>query len=245
MSTPYKALARFYNNLIQDDSYKSYAKMVVGLIQNYSKTKTGIDAACGSGTVTRLLKGAGYDILGVDISEDMLKCAQEISNKERLNIGYLKQDIRALKTFKQVGFITCINDGLNYVETKDLLKTFKSFNKCLLKGGVLVFDVSTEYKMQNVLDGQMYGDNGEDVSYMWMSDFNKQDKNLTISLTFFEKDGKVYNRYDEEQVQYAHSVLDIEEALKGAGFTIKSVTNECGLPFEPTHQSAVFTAIKE
>ena len=226
MSTPYSVLARFYNNLIEDEDYKRYAKYVAKIIGEYSKCKTGIDAACGSGTITRELKRIGYDVLGVDISEEMLKTAKEITIKERLNVQYLKQDITALKTFNKVGFITCINDGLNYVKSKDLLKTFKSFNKCLLKGGVLVFDVSTEYKMQNVLDGQMYGDNGEDVSYMWMSDFNKQDKKLTISLTFFEKDGKVYNRYDEEQVQYAHSVLDIEEALKCAGFTIKSFTNE-------------------
>ena len=245
MNVPYKVLARFYNNLIEDDSYKSFVGYVLGLVKNNVKIKTGIDAACGSGVVTRALKKQGYDVIGVDVSQEMLLEAQEITLKEHLNVEYLKQDIRSLKSFKKVGFITCINDGLNYIESKDLLKTFKSFNKCLLKGGILVFDVSTESKMKNVLNGQMYGDNGEDLSFMWFSDYNEETKKLSIALTFFEKSGNVYKRYDEEQVQYAHSIGQIKEELKKAGFTLVSITNECGLPFVNEHQRAVFTAIKE
>lgn len=245
MSTPYSVLARFYNNLIEDEGYKRYAKHVIKIVGENSKTKTGIDCACGSGTITRELKRSGYDVLGVDISEEMLKTAKEISIKERLNVQYLKQDIKVLKSFNKVGFITCINDGLNYIESGDLLKVFKSFNKCLLKGGVLVFDVSTESKFKNVLNGQMFGENGEDLSYMWFGDYSESDKKISITLTFFEKDGEVYKRYDEEQVEYAHSVDFICEELKKAGFSLKTLTNECGEQFKNEHQRAVFTAIKE
>ena len=245
MNVPYKVLARFYNNLIEDDSYKSFVDYVLGIVKNNAKNKTGIDAACGSGVVTRALKRQGYDVIGVDVSQEMLLEAQEITLKEHLNIEYLKQDIRSLKSFKKVGFITCINDGLNYIESADLLKVFKSLNKCLLKGGTLVFDVSTESKMKNVLNGQMYGDNSEDLSFMWFSEYNEGDKKLSMTLTFFEKSGSVYKRYDEEQVQYAHSVEQIKDELKKAGFSLVSVTNECGLSFVNEHQRAVFTAIKE
>lgn len=245
MNVPYKVLARFYNNLIEDEGYKSYVNYVLGLVKKHAKTNAGIDTACGSGVVTRALKKHGFAVTGVDISEEMLFEAREISIKERLNIEYLKQDIRSLKSFNKVGFITCINDGLNYIPSADVLKTFKSFSKCLVKGGLLVFDISTESKMKNVLNGQMYGDNGEDLSFMWLSEYSESDKKLSISLTFFEKCGEVYKRYDEEQVQYAHSVEFIKEQLKTAGFTLVLVSNESGLPLKSDSQRAVFTAIKE
>ncbi len=245
MSTPYKVLARFYNNLIEDESYLEYAKYIMGIVKANSKTSVGIDCACGSGVITRLLKKAGFNVLGVDISEEMLKSAQEISLKEGLNINYLKQDIRSLKSFNKVGFITCINDGLNYILQKDVSKTFKSFSKNLIKGGLLVFDVSTESKFKTLLNGKTYGDNSENLSYIWFSDYNEEKGELSHTLTFFEKDGEVYKRYDEEQVQYVHSVEFIKNELKNAGFKLTSVTNESGLPFTNEHQRAVFTAIKE
>lgn len=245
MNAPYKVLARFYNNLIQDEKYKDYTNYIVSLVKKYAKNSTGIDCACGSGVITRELKRAGFNVYGVDISEEMLSVAQEISVKERLNVNYLKQDMRSLKALQKVGFITCINDGLNYVLQKDVLKTLKSFNKCLVKGGLLVFDVSTESKMKNVLNGQMYGDNSENLSYMWFGDYDESKKQLAISLTFFEKDGNVYKRYDEEQVEYAHDVLDITNNLKEAGFKLISVTSDIKEPFKNENQRAVFTAIKE
>ncbi|MBO5851952.1 MAG: class I SAM-dependent methyltransferase, partial [Clostridia bacterium] len=235
MSTPYKVLARFYNNLIEDESYLEYAKRIVGVVKANTKSNSGIDCACGSGIITRHLKRAGFNVLGVDISEEMLKNAQEISLKEGLNINYLKQDIKSLKSFEKVGFITCINDGLNYILQKDVSKTLKSFSKNLIKGGLLVFDVSTESKFKNLLNGKTYADNSESLSYVWFSDYNEEKRELSHTLTFFEKQGEVYKRYDEEQTQYAHSVDFIESELKNAGFKIISVTNESGLPLKNEH----------
>ena len=73
----------------------------------------------------------------------MLKTAKTKGIEQNLNIEYQKQDMKNLKTFEKVGFISVVNDGLNYISGNDLLKTFKSFNKCLVKGGFLIFDISS------------------------------------------------------------------------------------------------------
>ena len=52
----------------------------------------------------------------------MLKKAINISVKENLSITYLKQNMKSLKLFEKVGFITCINDGLNYLNATDFEK---------------------------------------------------------------------------------------------------------------------------
>lgn len=245
MSLPYKILAPFYNDLIKGESYDAWINNVIKTVKKYSPLNTGIDCACGSGTVTRKLKNAGYDVIGVDVSEEMLKTAQENSIKEGYNINFIKQDMKSLKSLEKVGFITAINDGFNYIMPSDVKKTLLSFNKCLVKGGLLVFDVSTEYKMQSVLDGQMYGDNDFDVSYMWFSEYNKNEKQLSISLTFFKKEGKLYRRYDEDQIQYCHGVNDISLALEESGFKIIDITDETFSEFKPNSTRAVFTAIKK
>ena len=196
MSLPYKILARYYNALIEDETYTEWIDCVLGIVKKHAPSNKGIDCACGSGTSTRKLRRLGFDVTGVDISEEMLKTAQEVSIKDGLNINYVKQDMKRLKSLEKVGFITAINDGFNYLLPSEIKKTLTSFNKCLIKGGLLVFDVSTEYKMQTILDGQMYGDNSEDVSYMWLSEYDKDKKSLAITLTFFEKDGKTYRRFD-------------------------------------------------
>lgn len=241
----YKNLSRFYQKLILDKSYDEWTDYLVTLVGKTATLKTGIDVGCGTGIFTRKLKKKGYKVTGVDISQDMLSVAKEVTEEQKLNIEYLLMDMRSLKSFEKVGFITVVNDGINYLPQKDLKKAFTSFNKCLKKGGALIFDISTEYKLEKVLGGNMYGDDSEELSYIWLSEYQSQEKSLDISVTFFEKQGELYKRYEERQIQYAHSKSDIESTLIETGFEIVSITGEKGnLPSE-NEQRLIFIAIKK
>ena len=147
---PYSVLAGFYDTIIKDDSYDKWTSYIVDLVQKYSTSKTGLDVACGSGIVTLKLKKAGFNVTGIDISNEMLLKAQASAIKEGLNVTFLRQDMKSLRVFEKVGFITAINDGLNYVKQNELKKVFSSFNKCLIKGGTIIFDVSSSYKLKNM-----------------------------------------------------------------------------------------------
>lgn len=240
----YKNLSKYYQGLILDKDYDGWTDYMLSVVKNSLSFGSGYDVGAGTGIFTRKLKKAGYKVVGVDISQEMLAVAKDLSLKENLNINYLKADMRTLKTFEKLDFITCVNDGLNYISQKDVSKTFSAFSKCLKKGGILLFDISTEYKLSNVLNGNMYGSDDEDLSYVWLSEYDSDTKSLNMNLSFFEKVGEFYKRYDEQQVEYAHDVNALSNLLSANSFEVISITGAFGEELSSNSQRAVFLARK-
>ena len=243
--SPYEVLSKYYQKIIYDNEYDKWTDYLLTVVKEKSPSVSGVDIGCGTGIFTRKLKKAGFDVSGVDISQPMLTVAETISRKERIKIDYIKGDMRNIALFKKVGFITVVNDGINYVEQRDLKKTFNSFSKCLQKGGLLVFDLSTQYKLQFVLGNNMYGDDSEDLSYLWLSEYDSVENKVDISISFFEKQGETYKRYNEYQTQYAHDIGFIETALIDSGFEILSVTNPYGQDILSKEERILFVAVKK
>ena len=81
------------------------------------------DLACGTGNITIPLAKRGYDMTGVDISEDMLNIAREKANG--LDILFLNQSMTDLDLFGTMGAFLCMIDGINYIlPPKSLLTLF-------------------------------------------------------------------------------------------------------------------------
>lgn len=243
MRAPYKAVAQFYDELLLDGEYEKYVDFIVDTVKRNAPVFSGADGGCGSGIVTRALKKAGASVWGFDISDEMLQKAVERTAAEKLNVKFLKQNLLNFKSFEKAGFLTVINDGVNYIEQKKLAAAFKNFNKNLVKNGVLVFDISTPYKLKTVLGNNVYGDDDENLSYIWFNTLNEN--SVDIEITFFKKQGGAYIRTEETQTQYVHEISDVLSALCGAGFTVLSVTSSIGGELKSDDLRAVFTAIKK
>ena len=241
----YKSLSKYYETLILDDGYNKWIDYMLSVLKSNVSLGVGYDVGCGTGIFTRKLKKSGFSVKGVDISAEMLAVAKDQSSKEGVYIDYLNCDMRALKSFEKLDFITAINDGLNYVSQKDIKRCFSSFSKCLKKGGILLFDISTEYKLTSVLNGNMFGSDNEDLSYIWLSEYDENENKLIMNLSFFEKQGDLYKRFDEQQTQYAHQILDIKSELESTGFELISLTGAFGEELLNTSHRAVFLARKK
>jgi len=242
MFKAYSALAGLYEKLTAYDGNGEWAEYVCKKLSEYAPNKKGIDCACGSGYFTRAEKRAGFDVSGTDISEEMLRYAEENSIKAKLNISYTLQNMENLKTFEKVGFITVINDGINYVKQDRLLKTFCSFNKALISGGILAFDISSEYKLKNIIGNNMFGEDDDDVSYMW---FNKLlSDRVVMDLSFFIKEGETYIKKEEHHEQYIHTRESVEQALSAAGFTIKEESGRLGENLSDNSERIIFIVSK-
>ncbi len=114
-----------------------------------------------------------------------------------------------------------MNDCLNYVPQSKLKTAFSRVAASLKKGGVFVFDVSSETKLREIVGNNLFGEDREEITYLW---FNKLgEDSVTMDLTIFERrqDG-TYARYDERHVQYIHSEEGIIGALSGAGFSVRT-----------------------
>ncbi len=238
----YVCLSTVYEKLQSGLLYEKWGERVISILKENAKGKVGIDLACGSGHFTILEKKAGFQVTGVDNCIEMLQIAEQNASKENLKIDFLRQDMTCLKTFQKVDFVTIINDGVNYVDKIGLKKAFKSVYSALNKGGIFAFDFSTRYKLENIIGNNLFGEDYEDLAYLWFNKLVGDTVEMDISL--FIKKGEMFEKQEEEHVQYIHDLEFIEELLKSVGFKSVSACAHFGGKIEKTTERIEILAIK-
>lgn len=237
----YTALGNWFEYLNKDCDYPKWSQYLIERLALFGAGNRGVDIGCGNGYFTRALLKAGYSVTGVDISPQMLSVAKQKGGEEGLRCEFLLGDITKLKLNGAVDFAVAINDCLNYVAPSKLKSAFGHVANCLVRGGIFHFDISSERKLRCDIGENMFGDAGEDISYIW---FNTQEEDgATMELTFFVRgqDGR-YTRFDETHRQYAHSEQSVVGALHAAGFAKVFVQGHLG--GDDKSQRINFTCIK-
>lgn len=217
MAQSYTALGGIFEYLNADCDYLTWSQYLLNKIKRTGNFFTGLDIGCGNGYFTRALNKAGYKVDGMDISESMLSRAKQLAAKEGVRCEFLLGDITKLKVCAKVDFCTAVNDCVNYVPKNRLKSAFARIYAATNAGGAFFFDISSENKIRNILGENLFGEDGDGVSYLW---FNKQTEDgVQMDLTFFIRgENGLYTRYDETHIQYAHTEEEIIAALNGAGF---------------------------
>lgn len=217
MAGSYETLGGWFEYLNSDCDYATWSQYLLNKLKCASVGHTGIDIGCGNGYFTRALNKAGYSVSGIDISPTMLTVARQKAAKEGVRCEFLLGDITKLKVCGKVNFALAVNDCINYVPPSKLSAAFRRVYSSLTGDGVFFFDISSENKIRNIIADNLFGEDGEDISYLW---FNTQTADgVKMELTFFVKraDG-AYDRFEETHIQYAHSEDKIVSLLKEAGF---------------------------
>ena len=222
----YANLAKWFEYLNDDCDYENWSQYFITKLNGYS-VRTGLDIGCGGGWFTRAFQKAGYTMTGLDISTEMLDYAQETALKEGVRGEYLLGDVTKFKSPKKYDFATAINDCINYVPKNKLDAAFKSVKGALVKGGIFLFDISSEKKFCEKIANTVSVDDRDEVTYM---SFNKEEADgVTMEVTLFvrQKDGR-YERLEEVHRQYRYSQEEITEALQRNGFTLLGVEGHLG-----------------
>ncbi len=220
----YGKFASIYDRLIKSDiDYIKMANFIENTINDAGFKEKGIvlDLACGSGILTERLKNLGYDMIGIDLSVDMLNIAKE----KNPDILYLCQDMREFELYGTVDCVCCMTDALNYITTKeDLLEVFKLVKNYLNPNAPFIFDLNSLYKLKNILSNNTFTYEDDEVFYIWENEYDEAYDICNFYLTFFVKDfeepgkAEVYKRFDEVHSEKGYSVFEIEELLREAGF---------------------------
>ncbi|MEG1742830.1 MAG: class I SAM-dependent methyltransferase [Clostridia bacterium] len=200
--------------------FDEYAKFLTNLfIESSLDVHEVLDLGCGTGEISLRLSHAGYDMICVDISDDMLNEFKQKIKSE--NILLLQQDMCALDLFGTVQAAFSTFDCLNYLKTDDDLKrTLTSVSLFLEKDGLFIFDINTIFAYSQVYGTNSYVYEDGDDMLIWQNNFNKKTKKCYFDLTFFDRDGDRYRRLDETQVQTYFSPKTIEKILKECGFEV-------------------------
>lgn len=208
----YESLASFYDIFMQDTPYDEWANFLADIIGD---ARDGMDVGCGSGALTVRLAKAGYCVTGTDVSTQMLSMCAERLAAEGISIPLVQQSAERLQSLSPLDFITASCDVVNYLRRPESFFA-RAYNN-LKKGGVLIFDVSTEYKLRNVLGNNVFSDERDGVLYVWENYLNARSVDMVLSF-FKEREDGTYERSTEEQRQYIRSESEIISALNAAGF---------------------------
>ena len=217
----YSAIGGVFEYLNSDCDYPQWSQYLIETLQKLNAGREGVDVGCGNGYFTRAIYRAGYSVKGMDVSPEALTTATELAAKEGAKIEFLLGDITKLRLCGKVDFITAINDCINYVPESKLLSTFKSVHANLKKGGVFIFDVSSENKLKNVIGNNLFVKDLDEATVVWFNTLNDDCVDMDITLFSLNQDG-TYTRSDERQTQYIHTENNVCEALKLAGFEVET-----------------------
>ena len=235
----YEAIARVYDRLNAEIDYGVWADFIEKCFDRYlpQRPQIVLDLACGTGRMTRELGARGYDMIGVDGSEDMLCCAM---SEPREGILYLLQDMRRFELYGTVGAVVCCLDSINYLlEDKDVEDTFACVHNYLDPDGLFIFDVNSPYKFENVYSDNSYilEDETEDedcnvraVFCGWQNQYDRESGVCDFYLTLFEEDEDgAYIRSDEHQRERCYTLEQLSEALNRAGMELLGVYGDLDL----------------
>ena len=205
---------------VNGDQYAPYASFAKKCFEKHSDipVKEVLDLGCGTGGITALLADMGYDMVGVDISPEMLMCARE--NTYGKDVLLLNQDMRSFELYGTVQGIICSFDTLNYLSSEEeLLKTLSLCRLYMEKGGVMVCDINSLYRYEKV-----YGDNSfvyevDEDMLVWQNAWDSKTEKCSFYLTMFAEEDGVYSREDETTLQTYFSAESFASCARKAGFT--------------------------
>ena len=245
----YTSFAQVYDLFMDNVPYEEWSRYVISLLKG-EKIEDGLvlDLGCGTGKMTRLLAAAGYDMIGIDNSEDMLEIARECQYEQDggnveedaempgSNILYLLQDMREFELYGTVRAVISICDSMNYIlDEEDLLQVFKLVNNYLDPKGVFIFDMNTRYKYAEMLGETTITESREEGSFIWENYFDEEEDINQYDLTLFiREDGDLYRKYEETHFQ---RVYDLE--------TVKQLLEEAGMEFVAAYDAFTREPVKE
>lgn len=235
----YSKFAEVYDLFMQNIPYEQWCTYVTELLNQYGIADgLVLELGCGTGTLTKRLASNGYDMIGVDCSEEMLEVAME---KERTNpqgILYLLQDMREFELYGTVRAVVSLCDSMNYLlELEDLEQVFRLVNNYLDPHGIFIFDLKTDYYYRNDTGDQIFGENQEDSSFIWENYYYEEERINEYALTIFTREqGNLYRKSEETHYQRAYEVSEVQEALSNAGMEFVTVYDAC--TYEPPRKDS-------
>jgi SAM-dependent methyltransferase len=246
----YGDFAFYYDMLTDNVNYEKRCEYIFSLLAENGVDK-GIllDLACGTGTLSVLFAQKGFEIVGVDASEEMLSLAQEKKLQSDIDAVFLCQKMQQLDLFGTIDAAVCTLDSINHVtDENDVKEIFRRVSLFMNDKGIFVFDANTPYKHKNVLANNTFVYDLDEVYCVWQNTYNEKNCITDISLDIFEKDeddAETYYRYNEQFSERGYEIEKLKKWLSDVRFEVLGVYEEMTKsPITEQTQRAVFVCRK-
>lgn len=228
MNSFYDALALYYDQMQSDMDCAEVCSYVLSLIDKYlpSKAVTDMDICdlgCGTGQVASLLADKGAGVIGLDNAPGMLSVASDRDSE--LKVTWTLQDITDFELPYGQDVILSLTDTLDHIMDEDALrKLFSNVADNLNPEGLFIFDVITEHHLKDVLADNVFYEDYDDFTLLWVNSYDEDTKVNTAELTLFElgDDGR-YQRYDGVLEEKFYPMEFFKGIAQEAGLTFKGM----------------------
>ena len=214
----YTGFASVYDQFMEDIPYEQWCDIIIKELKKEEVVDGLIlDLGCGTGTLTNLLADAGYDMIGVDGSEEMLMEAREKTANP--DVLYLCQDMREFELYGTVRAVVSTCDTMNYLLTpEDFIQTVRLVNNYLDPGGLFIFDLNTLYKFRELMGNTTIAESGEDASFIWDNFFDEETGRNEYDLTLFiRQENGLFERKIEVHEEQGYTLEEVKKFLLAGG----------------------------
>lgn len=237
----YADFALVYDELMDNTPYKEWCERLTGIIKELgvsgtvcdmqkeglsdreqallSERNLVLDLGCGTGTLTELMAEQGFDMMGIDLSPDMVQVAMEKRDRSGRDIMYLCQDMRELELYCTVGTVICVCDSINYLlEEEEVIETFRRVNNYLYPKGLFIFDFNTAYKYAEIIGDTTIAENRRDCSFIWDNFYDPESRINEYDLTIFvQEEEDLFRRFEETHFQRGYTFEEMRSFVEQAG----------------------------
>ena len=224
----YESFAQVYDRFMDNVPYDDWAARLREIFLSFGIGQgLVLDLGCGTGQMTRRMRSAGYDMIGVDSSEEMLQIALQREEEQRTGqktpILYLQQDMRSFELYGTVRAVYSCCDCLNYLNSEaDLSAVFRLVENYLDPEGIFVFDMNTERYYEEELAQNTFADVREECTLIWENDYDRSSHENEYDLTIFSRQRNgLYRMSAETHVEKAFPYLAVKTLAEQAGMIFK------------------------
>ena len=236
----YEGFANVYEHMMNHIPYEEWFERLKSYLAEHGITSGTIcELGCGTGVMTELFAGAGFQMIGVDQSADMLAIATTKKMKTGSDILYVEQKMENLELAEPVDAIISVCDSINYLLQEEALNAvFERVHKYLKPGGYLIFDMKTAYCYRNIIGNQTWVEQDEEVSYIWENYYYEDSDINEYMLTIFRKqqDSDLYERIEEAHYQKTYTIPALKILLNQNGLEVVDCFDET-MQEKPTENS--------
>ena len=231
----YNEFAYFYDSFNGDADYDALYRHIQAELDAHG-IRDGIlaDLGCGTGELTLMLAQAGYDMIAIDQSEEMLCVVRDKADQ-------LELTGRSLDLYGTIRGAVSTFDTFNHLPQLDAAIANAGF--FMEKGGVLLFDMNTPYKHREVLGNNTFTFADGQAGCVWRNRLEEDGRRVRITLEI--QDGETGEAFREEFCEYTYELAEIRAALERHGFTLESVCDgETFGPLAADSERYFFCAVK-
>lgn len=270
---PYTEFAAVYDLFMDNVPYDEWADYLEYLLkQNKISQGLVLELGCGTGSITRRMSAKGYDMIGIDYSQEMLTIAREKSAYRDDKILYLCQDMREFELYGTVAAVVSVCDSMNYIMSEeDLISVFRLVNNYLDPGGLFIFDLDTEYDYETILGDNTIAENREEGSFIWENTYYPEEMANEVNLTLFlpdeepkenvefknqeqedrevhndsDQNNRIYHKYEETHYRRAYTLDTIKQLIEKAGMEFVTVYDALTEKEPPEDSERVYVIARE